>query len=70
MGMTRRNRQACLPRVARRRQGQSTLEYAIVLTAVILAIAAAASGPIKEAMRQMFNDISTRIQSASGKIAQ
>lgn len=52
----------------RDRRGQSTLEYAIVLTAVILAIGAAAQGPITEAIGKMFNDISQRIQEASGRL--
>lgn len=52
------------------RRGQSALEYALVLTAVILAIAVAAKGPITTAVGKMFGDISKRIESASGRIAQ
>jgi len=53
-----------------KRRGQSTLEYALVLTAVILAIAVAANGPIKTAVGKMFDDVKARIESASGKIRQ
>lgn len=54
----------------RDRRGQSLLEYAIVLTAVILAIAAAARGPITTAINSMFDDVQTRIEAASDRIAQ
>ena len=54
----------------RARRGQSVLEYAIVLTAVIIAIAAAAvkGGPIANAIKKMFDNISSRIETASDKI--
>ena len=57
-------------RVKDRRLGQSTLEYALVLTAIILAVAVAANGPIKTAVGKMFEDISKRITQSSAKLVQ
>ena len=59
-----------MERLGKDQRGQSLLEYAIVLTAVILAIAAAASGPITTALGNMFSDVQTKIEAASDRIAQ
>ena len=54
----------------RRQSGQSTLEYVLVLAVIILAIVAAAAGPIRTAINGMFTDSSTRITNASGRLNQ
>ena len=49
----------------RKRKAQSILEYIIVLSAIIVAVIAAANGPIKEAVGNMFNDSSQLISDKS-----
>ena len=50
-----------------RRKAQSILEYIIVLSAIIVAVIAAANGPIKNAVTKMYGDSSTVIENnASG----
>ncbi|MFH1771297.1 MAG: hypothetical protein ABH872_00600 [Candidatus Omnitrophota bacterium] len=40
------------------KKAQSILEYIIVLSAIIVAVIAAANGPIRNAINQMFTDSS------------
>jgi len=49
----------------RKRKAQSILEYIIVLSAIIVAVIAAANGPIKEAVSNMFQDSSDLISDKS-----
>ena len=53
-----------------RQSGQSTLEYVLVLAVVILAIVAAAAGPIRNALNQVFNDSANRMTDASNRLNQ
>ena len=50
-------------------RGQTALEYALILGAVILVIVAAASGPIRTALTQMFSDAGNKITDASSRFA-
>ena len=58
----------------RKRKAQSILEYVIVLSAIIAAVIAAANGPIKKAVTDMFQDssdlISDKTQDFYSKAAQ
>ena len=48
--------------------GQSTLEYILVLAAIIAAVAIAAGTLIRPAMNKSMNDTKTVIENASGKL--
>ena len=48
--------------------GQSTLEYILVLAAIIAAIAIAAGTLIRPAVTKSVNDATTVIQDATGKL--
>lgn len=50
------------------RGGQSTLEYILVLAAIIAAIAIAAGTLIKPAVNKTMNDTKTVIENATGKL--
>jgi len=52
----------------RKRKGQSILEYVIVLTVIVAAIALAASTLIKPAVNKAFNDSKSVIETATGKL--
>ena len=52
----------------RRRKGQSILEYVIVLTVIVAAIAYAASSFIKRAVQNALVDASTSITNATGRL--
>lgn len=52
----------------RRATGQGTLEYVLILAVVILAIIAAANGPIRKAIDKMFNDSASVMESASERM--
>lgn len=52
----------------RTRAGQSTLEYVLVLAVIVLAIVAAAAGPIRRAVDGMFNDSAANIENATGRL--
>ena len=52
----------------RRRKGQSILEYVIVLTAIVAAIAVAASTLIQPAMDQSLTDSMDVIQGATDRM--
>ncbi|MBI4322864.1 MAG: class III signal peptide-containing protein [Candidatus Omnitrophica bacterium] len=49
-------------------RGQSTLEYILVLAAIIAAIAIAAGTLIKPAVTKTMNDTKTVIEDATGKL--
>ncbi|MGE5309363.1 MAG: hypothetical protein ACM3OC_09780 [Deltaproteobacteria bacterium] len=51
-----------------RKKGQSILEYVIVLTVIVAAIALMASQTIKPAVEKGMTDSSNAIQSATGKL--
>ena len=50
------------------RKGQSTLEYTLVIAAILVAIIAAATTFIKPAVTQTMQDSNSAITSASGKL--
>jgi len=52
----------------RRDKGQATLEYILVLLVIILAIIAAANGPIKTAIGKVFDSSKSRIESAASQL--
>jgi len=52
----------------RRRKGQSILEYVIVLTVIIAAIAWAAAAALRPAVTAVMVDTSAALQGASGKL--
>ena len=52
----------------RRRKGQSILEYVIVLTVIIAAIAWAAAQFIRPAVTQVMTDTGTALGAASGRL--
>ncbi len=52
----------------RRRKGQSILEYVIVLTVIVAAIALAATTFIRPAVNQAFSDANQTIQGATTKM--
>jgi len=52
----------------RTRAGQSTLEYILVLAAIIAAVAIAAGALIRPAVNKSMNDTKTVIEDASGKL--
>jgi len=49
-------------------RGQSTLEYLLVIAAVLAAVIVAASQFMKPAVNKMLEDSKTTIESASGKL--
>ena len=51
------------------RKAQSILEYIIVLSAIIVAVIAAANGPVKNAVAKMFDDSTGMMESKSGSFA-
>ena len=51
-----------------RKRGQSILEYVIVLTVIVVAIAIAANGVIKNAVTKALNDSSSTIQNATAQL--
>lgn len=51
----------------RRIKGQSTLEYIIILSAIVLALMAGRS-MIKAAVNQSLNDTSTSMKNATGRL--
>lgn len=54
--------------MVRRRKGQSTLEYIIVLTAIIGAIIAAATAIIRPKVNDIFNHVGTQAVTAVNHI--
>lgn len=52
-------------RQRRATQGQSTLEYMLVLGVIILAIVAGAAGPIRGAIDNMFSQSGNRVTDAA-----
>lgn len=52
----------------RGRKGQSTLEYILVLAAILVAVIAAAGLVMKPAVNQAMTDSSNTIQNATGKL--
>ncbi len=51
------------------RKAQSILEYIIVLSAIIVAVIAAAKGPITNAVNKMFDDSTTLMQERTSSFA-
>jgi Flp pilus assembly pilin Flp len=51
------------------RKSQSILEYIIVLSAIIVAVIAASTGPVKEAVEKMFDDSTTLMEERTGSFA-
>ena len=51
------------------RKSQSMLEYIIVLSAIIVAVIAAAKGPITDAVNKMFTDSTSMMESKTGSFA-
>lgn len=51
----------------RKRKGQSTLEYIIILSAIVLALMAG-RGMIKTAVNQSLNDTSKSMTNATGRL--
>jgi len=51
-----------------RKKGQSILEYVIVLTVIVAAIALAANGVINGAVTQGFSDASDTINGATARL--
>jgi uncharacterized protein (UPF0333 family) len=49
----------------KRSKAQSTLEYVIVLSAIVAAVIAMARGPVTNAINRMFNDASNVITNTS-----
>ena len=60
----RRQRTASRPA----RRGQSTLEYILVLAAILVAVIAAATGVMKPAAEQAIQDSGNAITSATGQL--
>ena len=54
--------------ILRSRRGQSTLEYALVLGAVLLAVIGMVALAFKPAIQQTVTDSSNAVKSASGKL--
>ena len=52
-----------------RRRGQSTLEYILVISAILVAIIVAANGVIRPGTAQVMNDANTTMTNASNKLA-
>ncbi|MDD5477959.1 MAG: hypothetical protein PHG87_07195 [Candidatus Omnitrophica bacterium] len=52
----------------RNKKGQSILEYVIVLTVIVIAVALAATKWIKPAVDQGLNDASKSINNATGQL--
>jgi len=52
----------------RRKKGQSILEYVIVLTVIVAAIALAAATLIKPSMNKAFDDMGKTINFATNKL--
>lgn len=50
------------------RRGQSTLEYILVLAAILVAVIVAAGGLIKPAVNKAMTDSKDTIESATGKL--
>lgn len=59
-----------LPRPSRlfRGEGQSTLEYFLVLIAIIAAVTAAANAVVRPAIEKMLGESSAVIQNSAGKV--
>ncbi len=55
-------------RDARRARGQATLEYTLIIAAVIAAVAVAATTLVKPAVNKTMTDTSDMMQNASGKM--
>lgn len=55
-------------RVANARKGQSTLEYILVITAILVAIVAVVSTTIKPATEQTLTDSGNAVKAAAGKL--
>lgn len=52
----------------RKRNGQSTLEYVIILTAIIAVIILAATSVIKPAMEKAMDNAAESIKTSTGKL--
>ncbi|MCX5701726.1 MAG: hypothetical protein NTW64_01945 [Candidatus Omnitrophica bacterium] len=52
----------------RNRKGQSILEYVIVLTVIVAAIALAAGTLIRPSLNKAMNDVGATINTATGKL--
>lgn len=50
-------------------RGQSTLEYILVLAAIVAAVALAAGNQIQPAVEKTMTDVQQTIESASGQLA-
>jgi Flp pilus assembly pilin Flp len=50
------------------RQGQTLVEYILMLAVIIVVIVIAANGVMKDALTQLFTDTTDTIKAASGKI--
>ncbi len=51
-------------------KGQGTLEYILVLLAVLLAVIVGASGPIKTAVGKMFDNSGLQIENSTKKLTE
>ncbi len=51
------------------RKGQGTLEYILVLLAILLAVIVAANGPVKSAVGKMFQNSQNQIESATDRLS-
>ncbi len=52
----------------RRKRGQSILEYVIVLTVIVAAIASAAAGLVGAGVNKNLQDVQTSLQSSSNRL--
>lgn len=66
--MWNRNKMREVNKMRKERKGQSILEYVIVLTVIVAAIALAATTLIKPSMNKAFNDIGATINAASNRL--
>ena len=62
------NKEAGMRGCRRGRSGQSTLEYILVLAAILVAIIAAANTIMKPAVTQTMTDASNTIKASTGKL--
>ena len=58
------------PHTPTTRSGQSTLEYILVVAAIILALIAVATNLMRPAVEKTLTDSSTAMKNASGKLQQ
>ena len=55
-------------RMGRRARGQSTLEYILVIAAVLIALVAAIQGVFRVGLNRMMSESSNTVETAAGKV--